>query len=202
MDFLRRYWFDAGLLLAFLSIIYVSINHSHLLSLLLWLNLIALFLHQFEEYQFPGGFPRMMNQVMFSSDQPDRFPLNSNSALIINLGVGWLIYFLAALFGEKLIWLGMAAILVSAGNFIAHTFLFTIKGKMHYSPGMATSIFLFLPISVYFFYILILGNLASPLEWVLGIVLGIALNYIGILKMIDWLKDKNSPYVFQNGLPK
>jgi len=196
LSFLRRHWFDVGLALALIVALFLIFDRFHGLSLLLWINLIALFLHQFEEYRFPGGFPGMMNRVMFSSDQPDRFPLNSNTALIINLGVGWLLYFLAALFGTKLVCLGMAVILVSTGNFIAHTFLFNIKGKTHYSPGMATAILLFLPISVYFFYLVIMGNLASPLDWVLGIVLGIALNYLGILKMIDWLKNRNTPYIF------
>lgn len=196
LNFFRRHWFDAGLVLALMVTLLVCFSHFQPLSLLLWVNLIALFIHQFEEYRLPGGFPRMMNAVMFASEQPDRFPLNSNTALIINLGVGWLFYLLAALFGAKLIWLGMATVLVSAGNFIAHTFLFNIKGKTHYSPGMATALLLFLPISVYFFYLVIKGNLASPLDWVLGIILGIALNYLGILKMIDWFKNRNTAYIF------
>jgi hypothetical protein len=186
------------MVLALIVVLDLSFNHFNTLILLLWINLISLFIHQFEEYRFPGGFPRMMNTVMFASDQPDRFPLNSNTALLINLGVGWFFYLLAALFGEKLIWLGMAAILVSTGNFIAHTFLFNIKGKTHYSPGMATAILLFLPISIYFFFLVITRNLASPLDWVLGFVLGIALNYLGILKMIDRLKNKNTVYIFKN----
>jgi hypothetical protein len=40
------------------------------------------------------------------------------------------------------------------------------------------------------------GHLARPLDWGLGIVLGVALNYLGILKMIDLLKDETTLYVF------
>jgi len=67
---------------------------------------------------------------------------------------------------------------------------------------MATAILLFLPISVYFFYLVIMGNLASPLDWVLGIVLGIALNYLGILKNDRLVEEqKYTLYFFQQNRP-
>ena len=196
MNILRLHWFDLGLGLALIAGGFLAFSHLTPLSCLLWINLIFLFLHQFEEYRYPGYFPGMMNTVMFSSQQPDRYPLNTNTALIINLVVGWLFYFLAALLGEKALWLAIATILISAGNFIAHTFLFNIKGKSRYNPGMLTADVLFLPIVVYFFVLVIRGNLAAPLDWGVGIVLGIALNYLGILKMIGLLKDANTGYIF------
>ncbi len=155
-----------------------------------------MFIHQFEEYRYPGYFPGMMNSALFSSQEPDRYPLNPNTALIVNVTVGWLFYFLAALFGEKALWLGIATILVSTGNVFVHTFLFNIKGKTFYNPGMVTADILFLPIAVYFFILVFQGRLASPVDWIVGIALGIALNYFGILKMVDWLKDKNTAYIF------
>ena len=196
MNFLRQHWFDFGIGLAMIAGIFLIFTPLGPISVLLWINLIALFLHQFEEYRYPGYFPGMMNKVMYSSPQPDRYPLNTNTALIVNLGVGWLLYFLAAVFGEKAIWLGMAAILVSAGNFIAHTLLFNFKGKSRYNPGMLTADILFLPIVVFFFVLVIQGNLARPLDWVLGFALGIALNYLGILKMIDLLKNEKTKFIF------
>ncbi len=196
MNFVRLHWFDLGAVLAFFVGGFVLETRPTGIILLLWVSLMTLFLHQFEEYRYPGYFPGMMNKVMFSSKQPDRYPLNPQIALIVNVIVGWLFYFLAAIYNEKAIWLGIAAILVSVGNVIAHTFLFNIKGKTKYNPGMLTSILFFLPLSVYFFSSVIQNSIASPRDWVVGIVLGIALNVIGILKMIDWLKDENTPYVF------
>ena len=196
MSFLRQHWFDIGIGLAVVAGVFVIFTPLDPLAFLLWINLIALFVHQFEEYRYPGYFPGMMNKVMFSSQKPDRYPLNPNSALIVNLGVGWLFYLLAAVFGEKLIWLGMATILVSAGNFIAHTLLFNIKGKSLYNPGMLTADILFLPIAIYFFVLVIQGNLAGPLDWGLGIVLGVALNYLGIIQMVGLLKDENTKFIF------
>jgi hypothetical protein len=196
MNFLRLHWFDLGLVFAFVIGGILLLSNLNPLALLLWVSLISLFLHQFEEYRYPGYFPGMMNTVIFSSKQPDRYPLNPNIAFIINIFVGWLSYFLAAVFGEKFLWLGIATILVSIGNFIAHTFLFNIKGKTFYNPGMLTAIVFFLPIAAYFGYLLIRSNLATPVDWIVGIILGIVLNFIGILKLIDWLKDENTEYVF------
>ena len=196
MNFMRLHWFDVGIAFAFVTGGIVFLGNLAPLSLLLWLSLISLFLHQFEEYRYPGYFPGMMNTVMFSSKQPDRYPLNTNTSFIVNVYIGWLSYLLAAIFAEKAIWLGIATILVSAGNFIAHTFLFNIKGKTFYNPGMFTAILLFVPISAYFGYLVIQGHLATPLDWVVGIILGIVLNVVGILKMIDWLKDENTEYIF------
>jgi hypothetical protein len=196
MNFMRLHWFDLSLVFALITGGILLLNQLNPLSLLLWISLISLFLHQFEEYRYPGYFPGMMNTVMFSSKQPDRYPLNTNTAFIINVFVGWFSYFLAAVFGEKILWLGIASILVSVGNFVAHTFLFNIKGKTFYNPGMLTAIVLFLPIATYFGYLLIQGNLATPIDWIVGIILGIVLNVIGILKLIDWLKDENTEYIF------
>ena len=196
MNFMRLHWFDVGLAFAFIIGGIVFLNKLNPLSLLLWISLISLFLHQFEEYRYPGYFPGMMNIVMFSSKEPDRYPLNTNTAFIINVFVGWLSYLLAAVFAEKALWLGIATILVSVGNFIAHTFLFNIKGKTLYNPGMLTAIIFFVPISAYFGYLIIQGNVATSFDWIVGVILGIALNVVGILKMIDWLKDENTEYIF------
>lgn len=196
MGFLRSHWYDVGIGLAVVTGAALVAFRPHGLSLLLWISLISLFLHQAEEYRLPGTFPGMLNRVMFRSTEPDRYPLNPNSALIVNVTVGWLLYLLAALFGAGLLWLAIASILVSCGNFVAHTFLFNIRGRTRYTPGMITAILLFLPISVLFFFIAIHDRLARPSDWIIGIALGIALNYLGILKVIELLGNKRSVFVF------
>ncbi len=164
MNILRQHWSEIGLVLAIMVAGYLAFSHLSILSFLLWVSLISLFIHQFEEYRYPGYFPGMLNKVMFSNNVPDRSPLNPNTALLVNLIVGWLFYFLAAILGEKALWLGIATILVSAGNFFAHTFLFNIKGKTFYNPGMLTADLLFLPIVVYFFFFISMDIWLCP--WV------------------------------------
>jgi len=48
------------------------------------LNLVALMVHQYEEYEYPGYFPGQFN-AGFHSEEPDRHPFNPNTAMIINV---------------------------------------------------------------------------------------------------------------------
>ena len=166
------------------------------MTLLLWLSLGSLLLHQVEEWRFPGYFPGMANTVMFKSDMPDRFPLNANSGMLINVVLGWGGYFLAALLWKQAIWLVIATMLVSLGNIFAHTIIFNIKGRTMYNPGLVTSWVFFAPMVYLIFGMVISERMASPSDWVIGVALGIALNYFGVYKMIIWLADKNTQYIF------
>lgn len=196
--FIRKHWFDIGGLLSIWVLAFVYLHHQNLTpyQLLMWLSLVSLFIHQLEEYRIPGTFPGMINTAVYKSDIPDHYPLNANTSLIVNVFVGWLCYWLAAILAEKTVWLGLATILISCGNIIAHTFLFNIKGKTFYNAGMLTSWLLFIPCSYFFFSIVYANHLISTTDYLIGIPLGIMLNVVGILKMIDWMSDRNSKYAF------
>ncbi|WP_299255555.1 HXXEE domain-containing protein [uncultured Cytophaga sp.] len=199
MDVLRKHWYDLGGLLSISVLVFVYVNLNTLSSyqLLMWLSLTSLFFHQLEEYRIVGTFPGMINTAVFNSPIPDRYPLNTNTALYINMGVGWLCYLLAALLAKKAIWLGIATILISLGNIIAHTFLFNIKGKTYFNAGMITCWLFFAPCIYFFIKITYSENLITVTDYLIGIPLGIFLNIVGVLKMITWLADKNTPYAFE-----
>ena len=196
MNFLRYHWFDLAIVLAIALAIGLYLTQPTGMTLLLWLSLGSLFLHQIEEWRYPGYFPGMVNTAMFHSDIPDRYPLNANSGMIVNVFFGWGSYLLAALFWRQAIWLAFASIMVSIGNIVAHTLIFNIKGKNFYNPGLITSWLFFAPITYFFFQIVISEDLATPLDWVIGIGLGVLLNYFCVYKMILWLANRNTPYVF------
>lgn len=200
MNFLRKHWYDLGILFAVVIIIYLfKYQHSFTnYQCLMWLSLVSLFFHQLEEYRVVGTFPGMLNTAMYKSKMPDRYPLNTNTALFINVVVGWTFYFFAAFFAEKAIWFGLATILISAGNIIAHTFLFNIKGKTIYNAGMVTSLIFFVPCVYFFFSIVHYKNLITTTDYLIGIPLGIILNVIGVLKTIDWMADKSTVYIFED----
>ncbi|HET9173862.1 MAG TPA: HXXEE domain-containing protein [Candidatus Saccharimonadales bacterium] len=194
----RQRWYLISIGLASLGGLVLVVAHRHLspLRILLGASLLSLFVHQFEEYQWPGYFPRMINTVMFASKQPDRYPLNATTAWIINVWLGWVLYALAFVFADTAMWLATASIMVSAGNVVAHTVLFNAKGKTHYNPGMVTAIVLFLPITVYYFVFSAQHNLLHPVSLGVGIVLGLLINYFGVFKMITLLSTKKSPLAF------
>lgn len=199
MNFARKHWYQAGFLLALGLGVVLALQYKQFscFRLLLMVSFMTLLLHQFEEYQWPGYFPRMINTVMFKSKTPDRYPLNTNTALLINVGLGWLLYILAIVFAEQAVWLAIITITISAGNFFAHTFMFNLKGKSHYNPGMFTSIFLFLPMTIYFFIFLATHSLLHVNTLVIGLVLGAIVNYFGILRLITLLGRKKTKHVFR-----
>jgi hypothetical protein len=196
LNFLRYHWFDLAIFLVIVLAIALYVIQPSGMTLLLWLSLGSLFLHQIEEWRYPGYFPGMLNTALFSSDIPDRYPLNANSGMIVNVFFGWGSYLLAAIFWHQAIWLGFATMMVSIGNIVAHTFIFNIKGKTLYNPGLITSWLCFAPIVYFFFNTVIVDHLATPLDWFIGIGIGVILNYFCVYKMIIWLADRNTPYVF------
>ncbi|MBS1735919.1 MAG: HXXEE domain-containing protein [Bacteroidetes bacterium] len=206
MDFFRDIWYDFGAVLLILVLIYVYIFFDQIsaFQLLMWLNLASLFCHQLEEYRIGGTFPGMINRKVFKSKMPDRYPLNTNTAFLINVVEGWLLYFLAAIFAEKAPWLCIIALMISLGNIIAHSLFFNIKGKTFYNAGLITCWILFAPCIYFFFKITVGTNLISLQNYLVGITLGIVINIFGVFKMIQWLADKDSKYIFpqRNLLPQ
>jgi len=197
MQWLRYHWFDLSLALSVLLAALLWAFKPEGIELVMWLSLASLFLHQVEEWRWPGYFPGMLNSRVFHSRQPDRYPLNANSGLMVNVVVGWGSYLLAALFWEQAFWLAIATILVSVGNVIAHTIVFNIKGCTLYNPGLFTCWVAFAPVIWFFFALTIDQGLASTTDWIVGVAVGLILNYVGIFKMIAWMADPKSPYVFE-----
>ena len=87
MNYIRKHWFDIGGIAGLIILVVLLFEYQKLSNyqLLMWLSLISLFSHQLEEYRIAGTFPGMVNRVLFNSDLPDRYPLNSNTSLIINV---------------------------------------------------------------------------------------------------------------------
>jgi hypothetical protein len=199
MHVLRKHWYDFGAVIAVLTILFIYTNLKSLTDyqLLLWLSFVSLLFHQLEEYRIVGSFPGMVNRVMYNSDLPDRFPLNTNTAFYVNVVLGWTTYLLAAILAEKAVWLGMATMIVSAGNIMAHTLLFNIKGKTWYNAGMASSWLFFVPCVYCFFSLIHDQDLVSKADYLIGVPLGILLNLVGVIKLIDWCADKNTSFIFE-----
>ena len=197
--FIRRHWHDIGLLSATLAGIYLIFawNEIVFLQKLLILNFIAVLLHQFEEYSWPGGFPAVGNIAMLPSEKPDRYPLNQNSAMVANLLFAY-VFFLIPVFFPGSIWLGLAPILVgSIIQFISHGIYTNIKLKYFYNPGLAATAFGHIPIAIFYIRHIITNNLVNQWDWIWAVVYMftfLILNFYIIEQKL--LSDKNSPYPF------
>jgi len=163
------------------------------------LNFIAVLLHQFEEYSWPGGFPAVANKVLFPSLKLERYlnPLNQNSSMVANLVFAYGFY-LFPVFFPNVIWLGLAPAIVGLSvQFIGHVIYVNIKLKSFYSPGVATTVFGFVPIGLIYINHILVNNMVNFGGWLLAIVyMIVAVSVIFYIIEQKLLGDKNSPYPF------
>jgi hypothetical protein len=198
MHFIRKHWYNVGALVALCTFAYiVTVWHNgNIVRNVLLLNFVALLIHQFEEYGWPGGEPAIMNMVLRSSERPDRFPLNQNSAMVINVLAAYGFYLLPAFF-PTIMWLGIAPTFFGFGQFIVHGIVTNKKLRTFYNPGLAAVVFLHFPIGIYYLNYISSHHLVTVRDWVIGVVYMAAFMYIAIVKMTyDWLAHPNSRFAF------
>ena len=139
MKFYRRNWYyvGGGLFVVLAIALAILWNDMSVLRKLMWISFIALLVHQFEEYAWPGGFPAIMNIAWQPKDggKSDRCPLNQQSALFVNVFVAYPFYILPILF-PNLIWLGLAPILFGMGQFGVHGILINRKMRSIYNLSL------------------------------------------------------------------
>jgi hypothetical protein len=158
---------------------------------LLFASLMALPLHQFEEYELPGGGPIVINRVFWGErEQYLHYPGNWNSIMIVNLSAYF--FYIAALILPNVIWLGLATMLFNLFQVLGHCFQMNIKGKTWYNPGMATSIFLFLPISIV--YIRQVSNLTDAVCWIMAVAALVVILLVSVILPVQLLKKRDSGY--------
>ena len=76
MKWYRNNWFYVGAVLFMIQafILIFCGSNMDLLTKIMFLSFMALNVHQFEEYVFPGGFPMVMNMAfMGETEVPDRY---------------------------------------------------------------------------------------------------------------------------------
>ncbi|ERM20001.1 HXXEE domain-containing protein [Brevibacillus laterosporus] len=197
MNFLRKYWQDLGIAVAMVVglSLYVEWQNITEIRAILWVSFVAILLHQFEEYRWPGYFGGLFNVLIFKSEYPQRYPLNPQSAMIINLVIAYVFYLLPVLFPD-VIWLGLAPILMGFFQFIWHGIFANIKGKTLYNPGLFAVIFLHIPVGCWYIDHIVSHSLVTTVDWVAGTIYFIVAVYVLIIKGNMWLKDKGARYSF------
>jgi hypothetical protein len=136
------------------------------IQFLLSLHLALLLQHQFEEYQFPGGFKDYFNTNIYKKSRIIRFPLNDTAIFIVNVIIAWTAYIYSALHPNNL-WLALGLFCITFFNGFLHSFLFFRKKK--YNPGFYTGFFLFIPFCSYALYTL--SEALSKEDWILGLLI-------------------------------
>lgn len=197
MNVLRTYWQDAGGVAALAVCGGVLLNQQYLeeIRVILWLSFAAILIHQFEEYRWPGYFPGIFNVVVFNSKTPDRYPLNSQSAMIINLLIAYVFYLVPVFFIDQ-IWLGLAPVFMGFFQFIWHGIFANRKAKTIYNPGLFAVLFLHIPIGCWYIHYIISNGMTTITDWAAGSVYFVIATYVLIVKGNMWMKSEKTNFNF------
>lgn len=198
MKFICRHWYNIGLIPGIIAVIYLITGWNNLDTLVKvqLLSFIAIIVHQFEEYGFPGREPAIMNLALQGSDIPDRYPLNQFSAMFTNCVVTYTMYLLPIFF-PNIIWLGLAPILMGVVQLIPHAVMTNIKMKSIYNPGLGAVVFLHTPIAIYYINYITSNNLVTGNDWLFGIIyLILVAGLIVGFMTYKVLPNRNTKYIF------
>lgn len=191
-------WYNvnAGVAVLALSILAAFWSHFDVVQRCIIANFAVMNLHHWEEFGFPGGFTGMCNITRYGSDRPAHYPLNQ---IIAALGNNWFNYavYLPPLFFPKVGWFALCPMAFGLVEVVGHGVVFNILMRRPYNPGLATSVFGFLPIGVIYLKHAQVHNLTGGIDWLYAMVFAFA-NYFFIFYFvgIHLLGDKNTPYFF------
>lgn len=114
--------------------------------------MVCLFLHFYEEFGFPGGFPYMGVKVLLGKNEPDpqKWGANNLNSIFGNWSFLVLAYVLPLALPNARI-LTLTAILGAFLECFMHLLLFNVRLKTLYNPGFVTAVFGMTPIAIYYF---------------------------------------------------
>ena len=135
--------------------------------------LIIYMIHQIEEHLWPGGFRQFANAHVFKSGDDD-WPVSEGGVALVNVGYVWLPILLAALFPSPLRWLGLGWVGLTLINAITHI-VTSIRFRI-YNPGLVTSIFLFLPFTIWMLAREVSAGMLTGLQVVALLIAGVLLH--------------------------
>jgi len=163
-------------------------------TLILIYTFMALLAHQCEEYLMPGGVPIFINLLYGAKDDWDRYPINAASGAYINFA-GFVFFGVAIVFPHA-IWLGLAVMLFGFVEVLVHGGPVNIKSKSWYNPGLATAIFLFLPIGIYYIAYVTRHGLISDGDWLRSVIALLVAAALGLGVPILGFRNRNTKYGF------
>lgn len=103
-------------------------------------SVTVLFLHFFEEFGYPGGFPLVGMRVMMRSNEPDSTKWNCNNlnSMFGNWGFLILLYVLPLLL-PSVLFLTLSAMMFLFAEVFMHWIIFPIRLRALYNAGMLTA---------------------------------------------------------------
>ena len=148
-------WYNISVYLAGLTALIAIFYPLNLIQKSLYGSIVCLFLHFFEEFGVPGGFPWMGVKVLLGKNEMDssKWDCNNLNCMFGNWGFLILVYIMPLIF-PNVKFLTLSAMIFNFLELFMHLILFNAKQKSFYNPGMITAVFGLTPISCYYFAVL------------------------------------------------
>lgn len=192
-----------------LSAILVS---DDIVQQLLLAAITMMFLHFFEEFGYPGGFPLMGMKVLMDNAELDssKWDCNNLSSMFGNWGFLFFIYILALLLPE-IKFLTLSAMMFLFAEVFMHLLLFNVKMKIFYNPGLVTAVFGMGPIGVYYFSTVFDASLYVWSDYASAVAWFVAVFLFSFRSKLYWqlgrkagyaLTDQSAYGLYQNQLSK
>jgi hypothetical protein len=128
-------------------------------------------------------------------EAPDRYPLNANQVMISNVFLTYPFYIIPVFFPD-LIWLGLIQIGQGLAQAPLHGILMNVRLKSSYNPGMLSCVLLQLPLGIYYIWFVHAQHLATPSDYVIGVVGTLVALVVLWLGPIAILRSRKSRYPF------
>ena len=148
-------WYNISVYLASATALLAILLPIGMVQKLLLASVSILFLHFFEEFGWPGGFPYMGVKILLGADEMDSAKWNCNN--LSSLFGNWtflLLVYLLPVFIPSVRFLTIGAFIFNFAELLMHLLLFNIRLKTWYNAGMITAVFGLAPISFYYFFVI------------------------------------------------
>ena len=136
-----------------------------------------LFIHQFEEHSWPGGFKKFVNREIFNV-KVGEYPLNDTNIFWINVPIIWVLMPIFASLSYINLFFGLWIPYFAVFNSLTHLIGAVVKRK--YNPGLFVSLVLGIPVAVYTLW-LFYSLVNVPLIITLLSILAVLLLHIAII---------------------
>ena len=158
-------------------------------------SITVMFLHFFEEFGYPGGFPLMGMKVLMGSDETDstKWDCNNLSSMFGNWGFLVLIY-LSPLFLPNVRFLTLSAMMFLFAEVFMHLILFPVKLRTFYNAGMITAVLGLGPIGCYYFLNVFESRLYVWYDYIIAVVWFVAVFMFSFRSKLYWDLGKKDGY--------
>ncbi len=176
MDYLYKNWAQIGMVSAIFIFVLLFFNTYVPIGSyqwLLWLNIPFYFIHQFEEYVYPGGFLEDMNKNLEGLGNGN-VKLTERDAFYINVLFTWILMPLFNILGFISILFPLIVLATATVNPLLHIFG-TIRARK-YAPGLIAGLVLNLPLGLYVFIGISLSSMITIFQLIIVILIGIGIH--------------------------